>query len=168
MLPRFSLPSINVSPSSSRNTYNSDDKYPYPPGYTTEPKPAPRAGGSQGGNAALWDVAFKVQVTVKNTGDRPGRAVAQLYVELPADSAPGTPKYQLRQFEKTDMLQPGKSETLTMEITRKDVSVWDVEVQDWRVPGNGKADGVKIWVGESVGDLRVMCQVGGGQACQTL
>ncbi|KAK9651161.1 hypothetical protein V6Z96_004343 [Aspergillus fumigatus] len=132
---------------------NSSKTYPYPAGYTTVPKPAPRAGGAEGGNPALFDVAFAVSVTVTNTGSRPGRAVAQLYVELP-DSLGETPSRQLRQFAKTKTLAPGTSETLTMEITRKDISVWDVVVQDWKAPVRG--EGVKIWLGESVLDMRAI------------
>ncbi|KAJ5105382.1 hypothetical protein NUU61_002729 [Penicillium alfredii] len=135
------------------------DKYPYPDGYTTTPQPAPRAGGGQGGNPALFDVAFSVKVQVQNTGKRRGRAVAQLYVELPKDLGLDTPSLQLRQFEKTKELAPGQSETLTLDISRKDVSVWDTKVQDWKAPVHGK--GIKVWVGHSVGDLSVVCEVGG-------
>ncbi|BAE57053.1 unnamed protein product [Aspergillus oryzae RIB40] len=143
---------------------NSSKTYPYPDGYTTEPKPAPRAGGAEGGNPALWDVTFSVQVKVTNTGSRDGRAVAQLYVELPSSLGLDTPSRQLRQFEKTKILAAGESEVLTLDVTRKDLSVWDVVVQDWKAPVNG--EGVKIWVGESVADLRVGCVVGEG--CSTL
>jgi beta-glucosidase len=135
------------------------DNYPYPDGYTTQPKPAPRAGGAQGGNPALFDTAFSIQVQVKNTGTRPAKAVAQLYVALPSSLGPDTPPLQLRQFEKTKELAPGQSETLTLDITRKDLSIWDVVVQDWKAPVHG--DGVKIWVGQSVEDLPIVCEVGG-------
>ncbi|KAE8356472.1 putative beta-glucosidase F [Aspergillus coremiiformis] len=141
---------------------NSTEKYPYPDGYATEPKPAPRAGGAEGGNPALWDVAFSVQVKVTNTGSRDGRAVAQLYVELPASLGLDTPSRQLRQFEKTKILSAGQSEVLTLDVTRKDLSVWDVVVQDWKTPVHG--EGIKIWVGESVADMRVGCTVGEGCA----
>ncbi|KAL1980469.1 hypothetical protein VTN96DRAFT_4126 [Rasamsonia emersonii] len=134
--------------------------YPYPTGYTTTPQPPPRAGGSQGGNPALWDVAFNVSVKVSNTGSRPGRAVAQLYVELPASTlGVDLPPLQLRQFEKTAILPPGGSQVLTLSVTRKDLSIWDVVAQDWKAPVNGQ--GVKFWIGESVADLKVVCEVGG-------
>jgi beta-glucosidase len=134
--------------------------YPYPTGYCAVPQPAPRAGGGEGGNPALWDVAFTVSVMVSNNGSRPGRAVAQLYVELPALSlGVDVPQLQLRQFEKTSTLAPGKSQVLTLSVTRKDLSTWDVVVQDWKAPVDGQ--GVKLWVGESLADLRVLCEVGG-------
>jgi beta-glucosidase len=135
------------------------NKYPYPDGYSTEPHPVPRAGGGQGGNPALFETAFSVQVRVQNTGKRHGKAVAQLYVELPSSLGLDTPELQLRQFEKTKELAPGQSETLTLHLTRKDVSVWDVDVQDWKAPVHGQ--GIKIWVGNSVADLPVLCTVGG-------
>ncbi|KAJ5595214.1 uncharacterized protein N7459_001422 [Penicillium hispanicum] len=136
------------------------DSYPYPDGYTTTPKPEPRAGGGEGGNPSLFDTALSVQVKVTNTGSRRGKAVAQLYVSLPSSLGLDTPSLQLRQFEKTKELAPGRSETLTLSITRKDLSVWDVTVQDWKAPVNG--EGVKIKVGRSVADLPVSCTVGEG------
>ncbi|PGH08165.1 beta-glucosidase [Blastomyces parvus] len=135
--------------------------YPYPEGYSTTPQPPPRAGGREGGNPALWDIAFNVDVKVTNTGKVAGRSVAQLYVQPPPERAADTPRLQLRQFEKTRVLQPGESEVLRLEITRRDLSVWDVTMQDWQVPQVAK--GAKLWVGESVEDLRVVCEVGGGE-----
>jgi beta-glucosidase len=162
---RYLYPYLNAAEANAAAAVaNSTKKYPYPDGYSTTPKPAPRAGGAEGGNPALWDVAFSVDVTVTNTGRRPGRAVAQLYVELPESLGLETPSRQLRQFEKTGILEPNESETLTLEVTRKDVSVWDVVVQDWEAPVHG--DGVRIYVGESVLDERVVCETGGG--CSTL
>ncbi|KAL4774413.1 putative beta-glucosidase F [Aspergillus nidulans var. acristatus] len=160
---RYIYPYLD-NPQADAAVANSSKTYPYPDGYSTDPQPPPRAGGAEGGNPALWDVAFSVQVTVTNTGRRSGRAVAQLYVELPDSLELDTPSRQLRQFEKTKVLEPGKSETLTMEVTRKDVSVWDVEVQDWKTVVGG--EGVKIHIGESVLDIRTECEVGG--RCITL
>lgn len=40
------------------------------------------------------------------------------------------PPYLLRGFDKLD-LAPGKSKTATFELTRKDLSVWDVYSQQW-------------------------------------
>ncbi|KAL4797639.1 glycoside hydrolase superfamily [Aspergillus venezuelensis] len=143
---------------------NSTNTYPYPDGYTTDPKPPPRAGGAEGGNPALWDTAFSIEVTVTNTGSRSGRAVAQLYVEIPDSVGLDTPSRQLRQFEKTKTLEPGESELLKLDISRKDLSVWDVGVQDWKTVIGGQE--VKVFVGESVSDLRVVCEADGG--CSTL
>lgn len=141
-------------------TITSSVEYTYPDGYNTTALPQARAGGGPGGNPALFDVAFSVKVQVTNTGDRRGKAVAQLYVQLPSSLGLDTPSLQLRQFEKTKELSPGHSETLTLEITRKDVSVWDVASQDWKAPVDG--DGIKFWVGRSVADLPVVCTLDDG------
>jgi hypothetical protein len=45
------------------------------------------------------------QVTVTNTGDRPGADVVQLYLTGPASA--GEPPYQLKGFQKV-MLVPGR------------------------------------------------------------
>ncbi|KAL4966347.1 beta-glucosidase [Aspergillus stella-maris] len=159
---RYIYPYLD-NPSSITNT-SSSNTYLYPDGYSTTPNPPPRAGGAEGGNPALWDVAFSIEVTVTNTGSRPGRAVAQLYVQLPDSVGLDTPSRQLRQFEKTKVLEAGESEVLGMDVTRKDLSIWDVEMQDWKSAPWGK--GVKVFVGESVLDLRVLCEADGG--CNTL
>ncbi|KAJ4982768.1 beta-glucosidase F [Stagonosporopsis vannaccii] len=134
---------------------NSSTKYPYPVGYSNVQKPGPAAGGAQGGNPALFDVAYDVSVTVTNTGARTGKAVAQLYVQFPQGISIDTPVMQLRDFEKTDTLQPGASQTLSLRLTRKDLSVWDVVSQNWLIPAVTGDYGV--WVGDSSDNLRLRC-----------
>ncbi|KAH7078253.1 beta-glucosidase-like protein [Paraphoma chrysanthemicola] len=133
---------------------SSTTKYPYPAGYSNVQKPGPSAGGAQGGNPALFDVAYDVSVTVTNTGSRAGKAVAQLYVQFPTSSF-DTPILQLRDFEKTSNLAPGASETLKLRLTRKDLSVWDVVSQNWIIPNLGGDYGV--WIGDSSDNLRLRC-----------
>ncbi|WQF79559.1 Putative glycoside hydrolase, family 3, glycoside hydrolase family 3 domain, immunoglobulin [Colletotrichum destructivum] len=134
--------------------------YPYPAGYSTTQKPGPPAGGAQGGNPALFDVVFTVSVKVTNTGaEHSGKASAQAYVQFP-DGGPETPVIQLRDFEKTKNLAPGESATVTLELTRRDVSVWDVVSQNWVVPNpTGR---YKIWVGEASDKLFLACYTDSG------
>ncbi|KAF8536866.1 glycoside hydrolase family 3 protein [Trichophaea hybrida] len=134
-------------------------RYPYPTGYTTTPKPAPAAGGAQGGNPALWDVIYTATVIVKNTGKVSGKAVPQLYLQFPSGTKYETPIRQLRGFKKV-LLQPGESKKVTFELTRKDLSVWDVVLQNWVIPEGGE-EGYTIHVGESSRKLRLKCQTGG-------
>ncbi|KAL9624976.1 MAG: hypothetical protein Q9160_000705 [Pyrenula sp. 1 TL-2023] len=129
--------------------------YPYPDGYTTTPREPPRAGGAQGGNPALFDTAYTLSVTVTNTGTRPGKAVAMLFVEYPAEV--GEPKSQLRDFVKTRVLGPGEGERVELGVRRKDLSWWDVGVGDWRVNMEGEYG---LVVGESVEGGRVRCWTG--------
>ncbi len=140
-----------------------EEKYPYPEGYSGDQREeGPPAGGPSGGNPALWDVAYAVSVTVTNAGaagaSRAGKAVAQAYVQFPQQQQGGkydTPVIQLRDFAKTRELAPGESQTLELKLTRKDVSVWDVERQNWVVPSPGGR--YKIWVGQASDDLGVVC-----------
>ncbi|KAK1995839.1 glycosyl hydrolase family 3 N terminal domain-containing protein [Colletotrichum falcatum] len=134
--------------------------YPYPEGYSATQKAGPPAGGGQGGNPALFDVAFTVSVKVTNTGDKySGKASAQAYVQFP-DGGPDTPVIQLRDFEKTANLAPGESTTVTLELTRRDLSVWDVVSQNWIVPSpTGR---YKIWVGEASDKLFLACYTDSG------
>lgn len=143
----------------------SGKKYPYPQGYSTVQADALPASGRQGGNPALWDVMFRVTVDVTNTGsEHAGKASAQLYVQYPDDDAvPDTPIIQLRDFEKTAELAPGESETVTFEVTRRDLSVWDVRRQNWVVPApEGR---YKLWIGDSSDRLFLACYTDSGE-CQ--
>lgn len=121
--------------------------YDYPVGYQTKPQPAPISGGAEGGNPALYDCMFKVRVTVKNTGKMTGKAVPQLYLEYPKGIAWETPIRQLKGFDKVE-LRPGESKVVTMELLRKDISVWDVVRQQWVIPQGGKT-GYKVHIGHS-------------------
>lgn len=82
-----------------------------------------------GGQADLWDIVATATVSVTNTGSVAGQEVAQLYLHNPVE---GQPVRQLRGFEKV-MLQPGESITVEFELNRKDLSVWDVAAQRWRL-----------------------------------
>ncbi|KAG5951184.1 hypothetical protein E4U53_003595 [Claviceps sorghi] len=141
-------------------------KYPYPEGYSTEQKPGPRAGGGEGGNPALWDTAYKLSVTVTNSGKtHSGKASVQAYLQFPRDTSYDTPTLQLRDFEKTKVLAPGESTTVELRLTRKDLSVWDVQIQDWVIPA---VDGAySVWLGNAVDDLVVGCHVL-GLACENV
>jgi beta-glucosidase len=143
------------------SSITSSTKYPYPAGYSTTPKPDPPAGGAQGGNPALWDVMFRVSVKVSNTGTTSysGKTVAMLFVQFPEGTQAqwDTPIVQLRAFEKTKTLAKGESQVVQLEITRKDLSVWDVLSQNWVVPGVGEGEGFKFWIGESSDDLKTVC-----------
>ncbi|KAK8249670.1 putative beta-glucosidase 1 precursor [Phyllosticta capitalensis] len=130
-------------------------RYPYPEGYSTVAKAAAPGGGGQGGNAALWDTAFNITVTVTNSGSRAGKAVVQAYVQFPANTGVETPMIQLRDFAKTATLGAGESEKVTVTMTRKDVSVWDTRQQTWVIPNVGGE--YKVWIGESSGSLSVVC-----------
>lgn len=80
-----------------------------------------------GGQADLWDNIITVTANVRNTGTRFGAEVAQLYLGIP-----NAPIRQLRGYEKV-YLQPGESRAVTFFLTRRDLSVWNVETQKWHL-----------------------------------
>ncbi|CAK5280733.1 unnamed protein product [Mycena citricolor] len=96
---------------------------------------------------SMYDVLYTATVSVKNTGKAAGAEVAQLYVSFP--STENQPPRVLRGFDKMS-LKPGQQGTATFELTRKDLSVWDVSEQKWRVPKGS----FTISVGASSRDLR--------------
>ncbi|KAI0471265.1 beta-glucosidase M [Xylaria cf. heliscus] len=79
----------------------------------------------QGGQVDLWDVVATVSAALANTGDIFGAEVAQLYVGIP-----GAPARQLRGFEKA-ALNASAQTTVSFDLTRRDLSVWDVVAQKW-------------------------------------
>jgi beta-glucosidase len=104
-----------------------------------------------GGKSDLWDVIANVTAKITNTGSVAGAEVPQLYVGIPSpsdQSIPATPVRQLRGFEKSS-LNPGESVTVNFGLTRRDLSIWDVTMQDWQLQ-SGTYD---IYVGSSSRDL---------------
>ncbi|KAL2152564.1 hypothetical protein VTH82DRAFT_5748 [Thermothelomyces myriococcoides] len=83
----------------------------------------------EGGQEDLWDVLVEVSAEVTNTGEVDGAEVAQLYVGIPAE---GAPVRQLRGFEKP-FLNASATATVRFPLTRRDLSVWDVVAQKWRL-----------------------------------
>ncbi|KAH8815723.1 glycoside hydrolase superfamily [Xylogone sp. PMI_703] len=137
-------------------TISATGKFRYPDGYRTTPQPDPPAGGSEGGNPALWDIIFRINVKVTNTGSVAGKSVAMVFVQYPEDNPWDTPVIQLRAFEKTDTLSPGESQVLTLEITRKDISIWDVVRQNWVIPVSDSKPFL-FWIGDSSQGLSLAC-----------
>ncbi|EXJ65900.1 beta-glucosidase [Cladophialophora psammophila CBS 110553] len=87
-----------------------------------------------GGNPSLWQIACTVNVTVMNTGDVAGAAVPQLYLSFPPIPSPmPTPLNVLRGFDKI-WLEPSESQTASFLLTRRDLSYWNVETQEWVIP----------------------------------
>lgn len=98
--------------------------------------------GDDGGS--IWNVVRMVSVDITNTGNMTGAEVAQLYVGIP-----NAPEKQLRGFEKVT-LAPGERAGVTFELTRRDLSIWDVVSQSWVVQRGRYV----IYVGSSSRDIR--------------
>lgn len=96
----------------------------------------------QGGHPELWDIVALARATVTNTGDVDGAETAQLYLGIPGDD---TPIRQLRGFQQVGPLVPGQSGIASFPLTRRDLSIWDVSAQQWRL----RKGSYKIYVGSS-------------------
>ncbi|GAA1586633.1 glycoside hydrolase family 3 C-terminal domain-containing protein [Actinomadura kijaniata] len=104
----------------------------------------------------------RVQVTVTNTGKRPGYAVPQMYLGLPSPRAgiPQPPR-QLKGYDKV-LLAPGASARVTFPITSRSLAYWDEAARGWRVARGCYAVGV----GSSSRDLPLTGRFGQrGAAC---
>src|SRR3954469_15715811 len=100
-----------------------------------------------------------VTATVKNTGDRAGAEVPQLYVGMPAST--GEPPKQLKGYEKLQ-IAPGESKTATFKLDRRSFSNFDANTNAWQVtPGC-----YKLMVGSSSRDIAQQQTVAvGGAKC---
>jgi len=117
-----------------------EGKYPYPDGYDVKQFPS-QAGGGEGGNPDLWNIYATVAVNIKNTGSMAGQEVAQLYIgfqDVAGEAARvDFPMKVLRGFEKIH-LEKDMTETVHFNLTRRDLSYWDVVRQNWVMPSEGK------------------------------
>ncbi|KAJ5683695.1 uncharacterized protein N7477_000040 [Penicillium maclennaniae] len=102
-----------------------------------------------GGPSELFESVGTISALVHNSGSVTGSEVAQLYIGLP-DSAPWTPPKQLRGFQKLK-LAAGQSTLASFELTRRDLSYWNVAKQEWVVPSGT----FKVYVGSSSRDIRL-------------
>ncbi|MGN1095802.1 MAG: glycoside hydrolase family 3 N-terminal domain-containing protein, partial [Eubacteriales bacterium] len=97
---------------------------------------------------------IKVLVKVSNIGKKySGKETAMLFSSSP-ENALGAPKYELRAFEKTSLLAPGESETLTLSFDIADMASFDdtgvLGYSDSWVMAAGK---YRIYLGENAENL---------------
>ncbi|KAF2227237.1 putative beta-glucosidase [Elsinoe ampelina] len=146
--------------------------YPYPHGYSTMAHASP-AGGGQGGNPDLYKPLALVKCDIENIGTFPGAAVVQMYITFPpnitnslGEHVPMPPRV-LRNFDKIHLglkdYGPERLEArkkhVSFELTRRDLSYWDIGVQNWVLPKGRFA----VWVGESSRDIKQEMAGGGGE-----
>ncbi|WP_420453681.1 beta-glucosidase [Ilumatobacter sp.] len=91
--------------------------------YTTFEWDEPRLEGS--------GTDLTVSVTVRNTGERPGSDLVQLYVRDVVSSV-HRPERELAGFAKVH-LEPGDAETVTMALDERSFASYDVDEARWRV-----------------------------------
>ena len=75
---------------------------------------------------------FTVKVDVKNTGKRAGRNVVELFVAAPNSKKLNKPEKELRNYAKTRLLQPGQTETVTMNVTTEELASFNEKASAWK------------------------------------
>ncbi|MGW4082242.1 glycoside hydrolase family 3 protein [Streptomyces sp. NPDC004822] len=94
-----------------------------------------------------------VRVRVRNTGERPGREVVQVYLS-PAEPDAGRPARWLAGFAGVSA-EPGESGEAVIELTRRAFEVWDETTEAWTfVKGS-----YEIQLGRSISDRRLTATI---------
>lgn len=99
------------------------------------------------------DESVIVRLQVKNTGDRPGQEIVQLYVKDTVCTVK-RPEKELKAFEKV-MLGPGEEKTVTMTLNYRAFAFYDAKLADWRVE-SGEFD---VLLGRSSRDIVLRTQI---------
>ena len=106
------------------DSFNKNVAYPFGYGlsYTTfeYSKPAVKVNGNK----------ITVQVTIKNSGKAAGKEIAQVYVAAPKGTIE-KPQHELKGFAKTRELRPGESQTLTIQMEKRDLASFDEANSRW-------------------------------------
>lgn len=108
----------------------------------------PPSGPGSSLDPSLHEKVITVTFTLKNTGAVAGNEIPQLYISSPASS--NSPPYVLKGFDSIH-LSPGQSTLVTLQLSRYDLSIWNVVTQRWEIPGGA----TKITIGASSRDHRL-------------
>ncbi|KIA83973.1 glycoside hydrolase family 3 N-terminal domain-containing protein [Flavobacterium sp. AED] len=87
---------------------------------------------------------MNVTVTVKNTGKIAGKEVVELYLSAPAKTI-DKPTEELKAFGKTNLLQPGESQTIVLTLNSKDLASFIPNKNAWIA----EAGSYKVAIGTS-------------------
>ena len=114
--------------SSTGKAWNYDDEVSYPFGYGLSYTTFERTLKSV--DVDLANRTVTAEVDVKNTGDVAGKDVVQLYTSVPytdydVENKVEKSAVQLLDYEKTDMIEPGESQTVTITADAQDMASWD-------------------------------------------
>ena len=114
--------------SSTGKAWNYDDEVSYPFGYGLSYTTFEQTLKSV--DVDLANRTVTAEVDVKNTGDVAGKDVVQLYTSVPytdydIENKVEKSAVQLLDYEKTDMIEPGESQTVTITADAQDMASWD-------------------------------------------
>jgi beta-glucosidase len=101
-------------------------------------------------NKSLGDGGtISVSVDVRNTGDRSGEEVVQLYVKH-LNSSVSRPIQELKGFRRV-ALQPGEIKTVTLELKAAELAYWNGSRHKFVV----ESGAVQLMIGSSSADIRL-------------
>lgn len=114
--------------SSTGKAWNYDDEVSYPFGYGLSYTTFEQTLKSV--DVDLANRTVTAEVDVKNTGDVAGKDVVQLYTSVPytdydVENKVEKSAVQLLDYEKTDIIEPGESQTVTITADAQDMASWD-------------------------------------------
>ena len=90
---------------------------------------------------------LEVSVKVKNTGNRAGKTVVQLYVEAP-ETEVVRPVRELKGFEKI-FLEAGEEKTVTFTLDERAFAYWNTLIHDWYA----EEGTYKVMIGENADQM---------------
>ena len=103
------------------------------------------------GVSGLYDPVYTITFIVKNTGNYYGSEVAQLYLGFPAEAQ--EPLKILRGFERV-YLEPNEFKEVTLVLSRKDISFWNVVKQQWTIASGEYT----VWISTSANNADMKLQ----------
>ncbi len=81
-------------------------------------------------SASTFNRPITASITVTNSGKIAGKNVVELYISAPAKTM-NKPALELKAFAKTDLLQPGASQTLRFTIDADKLASFDTKTSSW-------------------------------------
>jgi beta-glucosidase len=96
---------------------------------------------------------YQVSVDVKNTGNREGAEVVQLYIN-DVECSVDRPVKELKAFSKV-FLKAGESKTVTMNLNERAFSFYDIKSKSWKV----ESGEFRVMVGNSSNDIKLISSI---------
>jgi beta-glucosidase-like glycosyl hydrolase len=96
----------------------------------------------------FYELVYTISFTITNIGSVDGSEVPQLYLGFPEEAA--EPPKILRGFERV-YLEVGETKTVTLALTKRDISYWNTVYQKWTVaPGE-----YTVWIATSANNADI-------------
>ncbi|TFY70697.1 hypothetical protein EVG20_g2312 [Dentipellis fragilis] len=108
----------------------------------------PHSGHGSSLDPPLHDKVITVSFTIRNNGTVAGHEIPQLYLSPPASA--NSPPNLLKGFDSV-FLVPGQARSVSLGLSRYDLSTWNVVTQRWEIPSGTTG----VSVGASSRDIRL-------------